>query len=117
MFRSVVADALLPTVQPNPPLRQVAPLCEVLVAAGSFSVPTVAVTFASPVAVAVHALSPAPHCAEELDSEDVAGASFTGLAARAAAATASLSAWAAVVAAAAAVFFCSAVAPVRAATS
>ena len=117
VFRSVVADALLPTVQPDPPLWQIALPCEVLVAAGSVSVPTAAVTFASPAVVAVHAPSPAPHCAEELDSEVVAGASFTGLAARSATAAASLSAWAAVFAAAAAAFFCSAVAPVRAATS
>jgi hypothetical protein len=117
VVRSVVADALLPTVQPDPPPRQVALLWEVLVAAGSFSAPTAAAKFASPVVVAVHAPSPAPHCAEELDSASVTGSSVTGFAARSAAAAASLSAWVAVFAAAAAAFFCSAVAPVRAATS
>ncbi|WP_346280173.1 hypothetical protein [Pseudonocardia sp.] len=117
VWRSVVATALLPTVQPDPLLRHSPLLREVLVAAGSFSAPRAAVTIAAPVVAAAHEPSPAAHCAEELDSDSVAGAFFTGVAASFAASVAALRACVATFAASVAAFFSSAVAPSRAAVS
>ncbi|NMH77849.1 hypothetical protein [Pseudonocardia xinjiangensis] len=112
-----MAVALLPTVQPDPLLRHSPPLREVLVPAGSFSAPRAAVTVAVPVVAASHEPSPAAHCAEELDSDSVAGAFFTGAAASFAASVAALRACVATEAASVAAFFSSAVAPSRAAVS
>jgi hypothetical protein len=117
VWRSVVAVALLPTVQPDPLLRHSPLLPEVLVPAGSFAAPRAAVTVAAPVVAAAHELPPPAHCAEELDSDSVAGAFSTGLAASFAASVAAFFACPAAVAASVAAFFFSAVAPGRAAVA